>query len=134
MPYVVTTKRLTPDGLGVTRPNERRAVATLEEARQAVNDADEIGAVEDLLFDLAQTVMRDDPQLHWDRDRGLIYLRAWDQLIPESGGTVGPLPDGTVIEVEPVEWYWLYDKSGYGRTSQASDDTVIAAYNAREAA
>ena len=24
--------------------------------------------------------------------------------LPEQGGTVGPLPDGTTIEVKPVEW------------------------------
>jgi hypothetical protein len=85
----------------------RMAVATLEEAQRAVHDADEIGTVEDLLYDLAQAVMYDDPQLHWDRDRGLIYQRAWNRLISESGGTVGPLPDGTTIKVEPLPWFRL---------------------------
>jgi hypothetical protein len=53
--------------------------------------------------------------------------------LSQSGGTVGPLPDGTVIVVEPVEWFRLYDESGYGRTSQASDASVLAAFNARQA-
>jgi hypothetical protein len=27
--------------------------------------------------------------------------------LPESGGTVGPLPDGTVIEVRQIGWWQL---------------------------
>ena len=29
---------------------------------------------------------------------------ATDATLPAEGGTVGPLPDGTMIEVAPIEW------------------------------
>jgi hypothetical protein len=115
MPYVVTTKRPRPQegGCGeILAVVSRRAGGTLEEAQAEAHRIVN-----------AQPHRLSDPL--WNN-----AIEAW----PKSGGTVGPLPDGTVIEVEPVEWYWLYDKSGYGRTSQASDDTVIAAFNAREVA
>jgi hypothetical protein len=104
MPYVVTTKRPCPActhgpaGGGEHRPESvsRRAVATLEEAHCVAYDIAEPGP------------------------RGERHNHQAALLLPESGGTVGPLPGGTVIEVKPVEWYWLYDKSGYGRTSQAA--------------
>jgi hypothetical protein len=66
--------------------------------------------------------------------------------VPESGGTVGPLPDGTVIEVGASSWVHLAlearrDKSlrplpvveaGQGDLKAAA--AIIAAFNAREAA
>lgn len=99
MPYIVTTKRPAPalgtsgrmdgeeymrdhdhgayrDGpcLGCEREaGERCAVATMEEARDKV-------LVEILMY------------APWDGDA----------TISESGGTVGPLPDGTVIEVVAI--------------------------------
>jgi hypothetical protein len=48
--------------------------------------------------------------------------KVWDHLprearkhligLPESGGTVGPLPDGTVIEVEQVDLRELRKRAG----------------------
>jgi hypothetical protein len=146
MPYIVTTsqprpKHLIPEAVLVAFDVVyRRAVATLEEARTALRDADEDGWVEDRLFALAQRVMADDPQLSWDRDRGLIYDRARDRLLPESGGTVGPLPDGTVIEVERETWINIMDEVGGGwpQIPESSDDPlateILDTFNAREAA
>lgn len=57
------------------RPCISRAVATLEEARKALRHS-----------------FPDFPS----------YFRAQSSIeeLPESGGTIGPLPDGTVIEVK----------------------------------
>lgn len=74
MPYVITTSI---DGSGEFE--SRRAVATLEEAGDRVAD---------IVTDIAGDGR--DGRDQWD-----------DQIaaFTESGGTVGPLPDGTVIEV-----------------------------------
>jgi hypothetical protein len=78
MPYVVTTKRpcIGPEGLRCTvaHPVCRREVATLDETM-------------DYLCEL------------------VLFAGDADAPLPvdESGGTVGPLPDGTVIEVARVE-------------------------------
>ena len=54
--------------------------------------------------------------------------------LPESGGSVGPLPDGTVIEVRPVTHQWLVGQIGFGQRNQmwfrnAAAVDVIAAFN-----
>jgi hypothetical protein len=83
MPYIVTTKRpakVDHDEERAEREHvSRRAVATLEEAR-------------DFIYSLCAETDVDDERIADDIDR-----------LPESGGTVGPLPDGTVIEVKPCE-------------------------------
>jgi hypothetical protein len=59
--------------------------------------------------------------------------------LPESGGTVGPLPDGTVIEVEPIPGFVLAKFAELSAQdalacSLLQDWTpAIAAFNAREA-
>ena len=102
----------------------RRAVATLEEARQIVLDF--------LEFDIAAEQVDADMM-----DAQYRYAEA----LPESGGTVGPLPDGTVIEVERVSWhdlthhapnvgrFWLPATGG----DEASRTAILDAFNAREA-
>jgi hypothetical protein len=88
MPYIVTTKRQT-GGLYMSGEHHRvvvsrRAVATLEEAHR-------------LVWELlpGESVMAHDD---W---RAAFMLKA---AIPESGGTVDPLPDGRVIQIEQVGW------------------------------
>lgn len=74
-----------------------------------------------------------------------IMRPAGSWLIPESGGTVGPLPDGTVIEVETTTWPVLVgaaypdapsDGQGYAARcaagSRADAGHVIAAFNAKQ--
>jgi hypothetical protein len=88
MPYIVTTKQRVPnwDGVGDAplMRGFRRAVATLEEARQSCVRA---------------LYAANAPQ--GDVSGPRLWTAAYE--LPESGGTVGPLPDGTVIEVEPCE-------------------------------
>lgn len=87
MPYVITTKQRSESyATGHSYvPNaietvvSRRAVATLDEAR------------EQYLYNAVAGF------------HGQPWLDRVDD-IPESGGSIGPLPDGTVIEVEPVTW------------------------------
>jgi hypothetical protein len=83
----------------------RRAVATLEEARVA-------------LLDFA---------IGWDDTTPI--QEAADNL-SVTGGTVGPLADGTVIEVTRVTWSDIQAELRTGYDWQAPA-VVIDAYNAR---
>jgi hypothetical protein len=94
-PYIVTTKypHDRPALMGsIPRRESRRAVATLEEAHEHVSD----------IIDA-----------HGSGGRAW----AWH----ESGGTVGPLPDGTLIEVEAVKW-----------SDSEAQRRILDAYNARQ--
>jgi hypothetical protein len=114
VPFIVTTKRPCPAcvhgpaGGGEHRPESvsRRAVATLEEVQVLVSDA---------IYDAGQKTTRD-------------ALPAFE--IPESGGTVGPLPDGTVIEVEPVSKLYLGTAVPHDR--HMTENELLAAYNAAQ--
>lgn len=120
MPYIITTR-------DVERPfdfaaRSRQAVATLDEAQDAVaaamasvEDANPVGAGQSSPYN---------------------YALAWD--LPESGGTIGPLPDGTVIEVERVSWSRLAEHTTGGWDAErgrfraaAYDADIIAAFNSR---
>lgn len=83
-PYIVTTSEPFDAAVHCTRPAfTRRAVATLDEAREVIR------------------------QIAWDRPPGQTPTPDDAMAIhalPESGGTVGPLPDGTVIEVEAATY------------------------------
>lgn len=119
-PYIVTTKRRWADAASNTAGTQlasRRAVATLEETREVADDA---------VF------------AAFDRDR----KRPGDELpppymalsidardLPESGGTVGPLPDGTVIEVERTGWTDLLMAA---HITGGSDAQILDAFNARQ--
>lgn len=95
MPYIITTQWPSHDPSGKWHyiVKSRRAVATLDEARQAV----------------------------------------FPHALPESGGTVGPLPDGTVIEVGPASEREMLDVIGVKFAVTAHDSTsVIDAYNAAQ--
>ena len=113
MPYVITTRQPEThepgfDGqLGnyVSGSVSRRAVATLEEAR-----------------DVAQSLFT----THAKAD-----APAW-RLIEDDGGTIGPLPDGTVIEVEAVGWQDLAERTLTAVNAVAEHhDEILYAYNAR---
>jgi hypothetical protein len=108
MPYIVTTKReLEDDGMGRAwfERVSRHAVATLDEARETALRA--VGERRDM------------------------YYCEMEDAVPESGGTVGPLPDGTVIEVEQARWIDLIHAST--ATTDSSDQAILDAYNARQA-
>jgi hypothetical protein len=85
MPYVVTKgKRFHyPDsGVGGVQIESRFAVATLEEARE-----------------LSVEIVRSNFDAHDPFGNTEPPLMDDAYGIPEVGGTIGPLPDGTVIEV-----------------------------------
>lgn len=119
MPYVVTTgKRFndTDSGIGGVQVESRRAVATIEDARNA-----------------ADAILAD----HSDGAQ----LMAWAAIsaevpnLPEAGGKVGPLPDGTMVEVEPVALadIWQAIRPDPPNDSPLpSTDEIIAAYNATQ--
>jgi len=107
MPYIITTYERgevygTPNAV---KTKSRVAVATLEEAREKVSDLCKI------------------PTEHPPRQ----ILEAID----EKGGTIGPLPDGTIVEAVWVSWSAL----GYEHGNSANAETrreYIAAYNAAQ--
>jgi hypothetical protein len=119
MPYIVTTKRpakVDHDEERAEREHvSRRAVATLEEAR-------------DFIYSLCAETDVDDERIADDIDR-----------LPESGGTVGPLPDGTVIEVEQTTREALWDALDararilFVCLEETTDEELLDAYNARQA-
>jgi hypothetical protein len=53
--------------------------------------------------------------------------------LPESGGTAGPLPDGTVIEVKHASWPSLAVQSAAAEPTDHEKRRLIAAFNARGA-
>ena len=114
MPYIITTI-ISDDTLPARAPLSRQAVATLEEARRECDRlATEHGASEG--------------------------TQLWAALGIESGGTVGPLPDGTVIKVEQTEWIALAHAlpmepwPGYDPENAAWRHQILDAFNTREAA
>lgn len=131
-PFIVATRRAveddrTPLGRMVTRMMQhpdaglavsRCAVATLEEAHETAREACLYapGSVETIAQAIREAF-----------------------ALPESGGKVGPLPDGTVIEVERVEWSVLRLAIGMARIGELQKTPegaaeILAAYNAREEA
>jgi hypothetical protein len=129
-PFIVTVRRPTVEveggawaGAGVSSVS-RRAVATLEEATAAAERAvrnwrDKVGTRE-----------------AWDCAYAPLSTAA---NLSEAGGAVGPLPDGTVIEVERLSPLMLGSRcraSGELMMGCLRDDDwspLVAAFNAREA-
>ena len=116
MPYIITT---TADDPHVGTPAMERvtvtriAVATLDEARR---------------------ITAREYREHVHRFMG--FDTRW---ITESGGTVGPLPDGTVIEVQSVSWNWIIgmaDDAGIDTDAvyeDGGDLAILAAFNGAQA-
>jgi hypothetical protein len=166
MPYVVTTKRPTPaaPAFGQYGGGEfvsRCAVATLEE-REVFDSKEWVAAGGDQpdgnnrFWHNALVLTRTDGSgltSDGSREKLLTVLLLHDgrrsaghfehmtrpasPLIPESGGTVGPLPDGTVIEVkltavgDLAAAALVANDYHFGELTGAE---VIAAFNAREVA
>lgn len=114
MPYIVTTM---PAG-SAAHPERmaRRAVATLEEARERA---------EDTVFDhLGPERMPDDRP---------VEFATYARNLPEEGGTIGPLPDGTVIEVERVRWETFPEYAKPGDATEAQrQNRGLEAFNAAQ--
>lgn len=116
-PYIITVKRRRPfTGTHATTPPDewhrvsRVAVATLDEQ------------------DTARAL------LNW-RPGDTLTVRELQVIegierLPAEGGTVGPLPDGTVIEVARATWDDLVGPDGWN--AHTTEAEVVAAFNARE--
>jgi hypothetical protein len=117
MPYIITTK--TPQSRASYEPVrfdiDHAAVATLNKARAVASATIRSLAGNGLTFNEAETAA----------------LASLDR-IGESGGTVGPLPDGTVIVVRRTDRRELADSLGLTDREQSwmTDATLIAAFNA----
>lgn len=116
MPYIVTTNQ-TEECEGGTalflKPVSRRAVATLDEAKEIVWAA-----------------MADVPRYALDMAS---RLSVTTHRLTEQGGSIGPLPDGTVIEVEVLAGTRLErEKIRLGLSPRATDEEFAAAYNAAQ--
>jgi predicted TIM-barrel enzyme len=99
---------------------EERAVVTLEEAQK-------------LCLKTVQTWVRQfgDAKFMTSADVAILAVNN----LTESGGTVGPLPDGTVIEVEPERLIGIGAMAGLspGEMCDMPDAEIIAAFNAKRA-
>lgn len=128
MPYVVTHRQEHLDGW---KPLSRVAVPTLDAARKA--------AAEPVLADMGR---------FGKSARSPLDLLEDCERLHELGGTIGPLPDGSVIDVEATTWVGLVmearrrEPSGYripvlptvestGGDPEAQQ-RILDAYNARQ--
>lgn len=131
MPYVITTTdtRLHADDPtaefqpGAKPVQTRRAVATLGEAQDTT----------------CQMVLAAHAATGQSFNRQWEGWAATELYVDESGGTVGPLPDGTVIKVEPtVNEFGRPDVRGYLRgwhfPASMDDAEILDAYNAAQEA
>lgn len=121
MPYIIAITRPGKHLSGMDEAEyapSRRAVATLGEARTIAYDA-----IEERVAPIPDGVAG--------------FTRSVDHL-SEPGGTVGPLPDGTVIQVEPTTVSDIADTFSMDTFNAmnhdgASEADWIDAFNAREA-
>lgn len=110
MPYIVTTRKPYPYKAANAVPPDatidtRTAVATLDDARGHARVS--LGGA-----------------LGW---QVVEHRTAIDEL-PESGGTIGPLPDGSMIEVRPVDGMTL--RGLVQAPAVWTLDETLAAFNA----
>ena len=113
VPYIITTwhnEDAAPTPV-IPKPKDTRiAVATLDEARGI--------AIRDSAFACCPNVKAAD------------NARRKALSLPESGGTIGPLPDGTIIEVERINWIRLAEMASYiGSLEGKYWPHIITVYN-----
>lgn len=129
MPYVIEHNRriYLPTDPGASpmwrdEPGESTSVATIDEA---ITEAADI---------LSRSPLWDDPT---DEDQGAEYREyaAEIQSIDERGGAIGPLPDGTTINIERVEWHELWHRAHSGKGPRdwmhIPFDDILGIYNAQ---
>lgn len=121
MPYIICVNQ--PGCLPEADPV---AVATIEEV------ADHVEAEADRRFEDIEPYT-----LEMHRQYRSI-IEAWHSMDEGSGGVIGPLPDGYVIDVRHVEWRELADLAGIPgeeaeymalNASHGSSARIIDAYN-----
>ena len=115
MPYIITTGqrfRYEDANVGGLQIESRRAVATLDEEA------------------LRRECKRHQPKMLFSAERTEQIRKA-----VQSGGTVGPLPDGTVIEVARADWDTLSSAIGHNiYRPTLGTAAIIDAYNAAQEA
>lgn len=126
MPYVITTKQPYLDAMWDPEdplpPRESRyAVATWEKAREVSR-----ARIGEWSGRMPRT---------WLEPLALYVGQA--EKLPENGGTIGPLPDGTVIEVKRADWCDLIDGmvergDDYGDIPEGGAQEILDAFNTRE--
>lgn len=125
MPYLITTwhnEDAAPVPVVPKPKDTRRVVATLGEAR-----------------DRALSIVLNIEHAKQDPARVGTYSEAdaVARSLPKEGGIIGPLPDGTVIEVTSVSWNWIIgvaDDAGIDTDSiyaDGGDLAILNAYNER---
>lgn len=118
MPYIITTRRSAARLQPGQSTCDLRAVATLDEARS-----------------YCRSELRRSERGHLSIGRlGLSVAQ-----LPESGGSIGPLPDGTKIDVEATGYATLARAAGFAGLGQHEDADVrptaaeiLDAYNAAQ--
>lgn len=107
MPYIVVVNRP-----GYLPEQDPYAVATLDEARDT--------AAEEVLRSYEQDESEESFHGHYGPFNALAHA------LTEQGGTIGPLPDGYVIDVQAVTW----DRLSHIAESDTDDhDAIIDSYN-----
>lgn len=112
-PYVVTVS-----GGDVLMGN--RAKATLSDARRAAKGA--VWRVSELT----------DPGGVDIEDAHIVRAFAECDALPETGGKLSELPDGTVIEVEAVDWSDINPDMDGGPMDAEDAEIELAVYNAAQ--
>jgi hypothetical protein len=105
MPYVISTKTHSAPGVQTIWDYSRRAVATLDEARTYLYEN-----------------VPSQRHVGWTHDV---------KHLPVAGGTI-TLPDGTVIEVERVEWDALVGLAGLDPLGTYTHERILAAQEGAE--
>jgi len=122
MPYIITT--INPQG-AAEQDSDGRSYYVPTSTRTAVATLDEARMVGVKALPAAMTIGGAGPNIAATK---ALYA------LPQAGGTIGPLPDGTVIEVEPVDYQTLTDalRGDYMTNASQSDADVVAAFNAQQ--
>ena len=119
MPYVITATRVAERNFEEQPLHTitRRAVATLYEAREQTDDS---------VFEAFERERRPDAEMPPE----YYELSTQARKLPGHGGTIGPLPDGAVIEVAPITWASIMSAQVI---EAGAYDAAIDAYNSFEA-
>jgi hypothetical protein len=134
MPFIITTP--TPARYTIHSPAADAPALIIEAKRFAVAELTEQHQ-DDLALYVGERRIATDPEGDheaawpaWDA-----AVRAvWDLLADDAGGTI-TLPNGTVIEVEPVTALELFQGTGRGpehREHMTVDQQAVAAFNAAQ--
>jgi len=120
VPYIIETTSPQKWGEDTIYAVSRHAVADLEDARHFAH----------------RTVL-----YGWENFEDALYHGEWidalslTRLLTASGSLIGPLPDGTLIEVREVSWADLAEPLNWlGKGYVTEDDwpAVIKAYNSNQ--